>query len=123
MPRSRAPKPTSRPITATGIRRSPAPVPSSPTCAARSTTRSRASWPALPPIRPNRPGMAVLLAIAAGAGLVLGIGLVLLLEQIRNGFRTPRDVERLLSLPSLGILPRVADGATTKSAGGQVPGQ
>jgi polysaccharide biosynthesis transport protein len=65
--------------------------------------------PALPPIKPDRPGALLLLAAAAVGGVILGIGLVLLLEQMRQGFRTSREVAQFLSVSSIGMLPRQAD--------------
>ena len=45
------------------------------------------------------------------ASLVLGSILALLLEQLDNTLRTGRQVEELLGLPSLGLVPKVADRA------------
>jgi exopolysaccharide transport family protein len=69
--------------------------------------------PALVPLKPSRPP-AILLMIAAGiAGLILGIGLVLLLEQVRRRFRSARDVRDVLALPTLGLLPEQSLAAST----------
>src|SRR5262249_27313331 len=65
--------------------------------------------PALVPLRPSRPSAMLLLLAAAVGGLVLGIGLVLLLEQMRRGFRNARDVREALALPTLGLLPEQPD--------------
>jgi exopolysaccharide transport family protein len=71
--------------------------------------------PALVPLRPSRPS-AILLLIAAGvAGLILGIGLVLLLEQIRRRFRSARDVRDVLALPTLGLLPEQSTAGTPQA--------
>ena len=43
------------------------------------------------------------------ASLVLGSMLALLLEQLDNTLRSGRQVEELLGLPSLGLVPKVAD--------------
>jgi succinoglycan biosynthesis transport protein ExoP len=61
--------------------------------------------PAMIPLKPDRPPAALLLAIAAFGGLVLAIGLILIMEQMRRGMRTDDDVRQALSLPCLGILP------------------
>jgi capsular exopolysaccharide synthesis family protein len=61
--------------------------------------------PALIPLKPDRPPAVLLLAVAAFGGLVLAIGLILIMEQMRRGLRTDDDVRRALSLPALGILP------------------
>ena len=71
--------------------------------------------PALVPLRPSRPP-AILLLIAAGVGgLILGIGLVLLLEQVRRRFRSARDVRDVLALPTLGLLPDQSTAATPEA--------
>jgi exopolysaccharide transport family protein len=62
--------------------------------------------PAMIPLKPDRPAAALLLVVAALGGLVLAIGLILILEQMRRGVRTADDVRELLSLPCLGILPQ-----------------
>jgi polysaccharide biosynthesis transport protein len=67
--------------------------------------------PALIPVRPERPAAVLLLLVAAGFGLILGIGVVLLMERLRRGFRTPNEIEQLLDLPSLGILPEQTTGS------------
>lgn len=60
--------------------------------------------PALTPLKPDRPPTILLLLVAAGGGGVLGVGMVLVLERMRRGFRTADEIERLLSIPTLGIL-------------------
>ena len=61
--------------------------------------------PALPPMRPNRPGTLLLLFVSACGGIILAIGSVLVLEQTRQSFRSLREVTRYLSVPGLGMLP------------------
>src|SRR5205807_1755958 len=56
------------------------------------------------PVRPNRMqniGLAVLM------GLVLGVALVLLLEFLDSTVKSQDDVEQVLHLPLLGILPSI----------------
>lgn len=60
--------------------------------------------PGLYPVRPNKKLM--VLGWIFG-GLVLGIGLAFLLEQMDNTFRGSEDVERRLGLPVLGQLPQL----------------
>ena len=60
--------------------------------------------PALPPLKPNRPGMLLLLIAAACSGLILGVGTVLVLSKPGKASAAPA-VAQLLSLPSLGTLP------------------
>jgi succinoglycan biosynthesis transport protein ExoP len=74
--------------------------------------------PALPPLKPNRPGMLLLLIAAACSGLILGVGTVLVLEQTRQGFRSSGEVAQLLSLPSLGSLPWQGEQAPRRLGGG-----
>jgi succinoglycan biosynthesis transport protein ExoP len=60
--------------------------------------------PALIPLRPDRPPTILLVMAATLCGAMLGIGLVLALERMRRGFRTADELERALSIPTLGIL-------------------
>ena len=62
----------------------------------------RARLPARP-IRPNMPQL-LLMTIAAGCGL--GCGLIFLAEFIlNNSFRSPKDVDEILQLPTLTVIP------------------
>src|SRR5215217_1514374 len=70
---------------------------------------ARIASPALTPIKPERPAVPLLLAAAATLGLLLGIGLVLILEQLRRGFRSTEEVEEALGLPTLGLLPEQSE--------------
>jgi capsular exopolysaccharide synthesis family protein len=56
------------------------------------------------PIRPNKQRMVL---TAAMVGLMLGVGLAFLLNQLDNTFKGPEDVERRLALPVLGSLPKL----------------
>jgi capsular exopolysaccharide synthesis family protein len=60
--------------------------------------------PGLYPVRPNKKLM--VLGWVFG-GLVVGIGLAFLLEQMDNTFKGSEDVERRLGLPVLGQLPQL----------------
>jgi succinoglycan biosynthesis transport protein ExoP len=71
--------------------------------------------PALPPLRPDRPGTLLLIALAACGGGIFGVGLVLVLEQLRQGFRSAREVAQFLSVPSIGMLPRQEPATTGRS--------
>jgi uncharacterized protein involved in exopolysaccharide biosynthesis/septum formation inhibitor-activating ATPase MinD len=66
---------------------------------------ARIASPALVPIRPERPATPLLLAAAALLGLLAGVGLVLILEQLRRGLRSAEDVEQALGIATLGVLP------------------
>jgi len=64
------------------------------------------------PKRPVRPRVLVNLALGIILGLGLGIGLAFFQEYLDNTLKTPDEVEQLLRLPSLGVLPRFSlDGA------------
>ena len=45
------------------------------------------------------------IAIAGVLGIMLGIGLVFLVEYLDNTIKTPEDIERYVGLPVLGIIP------------------
>jgi succinoglycan biosynthesis transport protein ExoP len=64
---------------------------------------------ALPPLKPSRPAMSLLLGAAACAGLLLAIAITLMMEQMRQGFRSLREATQFLSLPGLGMLPTQLD--------------
>jgi polysaccharide biosynthesis transport protein len=71
--------------------------------------------PANSPQKPSSPRMLINLAIALLAGLTLGAGLALALEQIDEAIADPAEVERRLGLPLLGSVPKV-EGETPKDA-------
>jgi len=59
------------------------------------------------PEKPIRPNMSTLFALTLAAGLVVGCGLVFLLEYFDTSFRKPEDMDSLLGLPVIAILPSV----------------
>jgi succinoglycan biosynthesis transport protein ExoP len=61
--------------------------------------------PALTPQKAERPAAILLLIVAGIFGTICAVGLLLLLERTRRGFRRPSEIEQILSLPSIGILP------------------
>lgn len=61
--------------------------------------------PARTPRSPIRPRTAVNMLAALVLGLVLGIGLALVVDFLDNTIKSQEQVERLLGLPFLGILP------------------
>jgi len=54
---------------------------------------------------PHSPRYPLNLGIAALAGLVFGIMLAFLFERLDDTFRDPDDIERILGLPVLGVVP------------------
>jgi succinoglycan biosynthesis transport protein ExoP len=66
--------------------------------------------PALVPTRPERPATSLLLLVASACGLIFGVGLALVAEQLRRGLRTPGEIEQWLGIPGLGFLPEQAAG-------------
>jgi succinoglycan biosynthesis transport protein ExoP len=68
--------------------------------------------PALVPLRQDRPPTFVLLIVATLGGGILGVGLVLLIEQMARGLRTGAEIEEFLSLPCIATLPSEADGSS-----------
>ena len=60
--------------------------------------------PALVPLKQDRPPTVVLLIVAAVGGGILGLGLVLLMEQMARGLRTGAEIEEFLSLPCIATL-------------------
>lgn len=68
---------------------------------------------AIPPTKPSKPNLPLNGALGLGAGLLLAAGLVALLERIDVSIKSPEEVEELLGLPLVGLIPKVAekDGA------------
>jgi len=66
------------------------------------------------PIKPNRP-MLIVLGLCASFGL--GIGLVCLLEHIDQSVKVPEHVSHGLTLPLLGVVPRIRRTALTQRGG------
>jgi capsular exopolysaccharide synthesis family protein len=72
--------------------------------------------PALTPLRQDRPPTFILLAAAGAAGVMLGFGLVLLMEHMRRGIRDGAEIESLTSLPYIASVPlQGSDGAERSS--------
>ena len=61
--------------------------------------------PAERPTLPSRPNAVLNLLFGLALGLVLGIGTAAVLENIDTSLKTPADVERVLALPTLGVIP------------------
>ena len=65
--------------------------------------------PALIPSGPARPNKTRNLLLSVVVGLLGGIGLALLREYLDNTVKTPDDIERLARLPSLAVVPSLAN--------------
>ena len=62
------------------------------------------------PQRPSSPKIAFNLLFSAVAGLLVGAGLAVLLEQMDEAISDPGEIERRLGLPLLGSVPKVEQG-------------
>ena len=61
--------------------------------------------PAERPSMPSRPNAILNVLFGLVLGLVLGIGTAAVLENVDTSIKTPADVERVLALPTLGVIP------------------
>jgi polysaccharide biosynthesis transport protein len=61
------------------------------------------------PTAPIAPRVSTNVSIALLVGLLLGIGLAILREQLDNTLKTPEDVEHRLGVTFLGLLPDIAE--------------
>jgi len=66
--------------------------------------------PAFPPKSPSEPNVAVILGIAAAAGLILGGAIAVLLEFAKTSFSTADEVAGLLGVPVLGMTDLIVTG-------------
>ncbi len=57
------------------------------------------------PLRPARPRRLFNIGLSVIVGLILGIGLALFVEYLDNTVKSTEDVDRLLGLPVLGLVP------------------
>ena len=60
------------------------------------------------PTKPYKPNRQLNLLLAAVVGLFLGLGLAFFFEYLDNTVKTPEDVEQLIRLPSLGMVPEIS---------------
>jgi succinoglycan biosynthesis transport protein ExoP len=72
--------------------------------------------PAEVPKAPVRPRVVLNFTLGLFLGLGLGIGLAFVQEYLDNTLKTPDQVETLLRLPSLGVLPSLMANGTGKGA-------
>jgi capsular exopolysaccharide synthesis family protein len=68
------------------------------------------------PKAPVKPRVALNLALGIILGAAFGVGLAFLQEYLDNTLKTPDEVERLLRLPSLGLLPDYYPDGTGKGS-------
>lgn len=72
--------------------------------------------PAEIPKGPAKPRVMINLALGLILGTGLGVGLAFLQEYLDNTLKTPDEVESLLRLPSLGLIPAIRLNGSAKSA-------
>jgi capsular exopolysaccharide synthesis family protein len=65
---------------------------------------------ATPPGLPSYPNKTLFLNIAIAVSIFIGILVAFVLEHLDNGFRTPDQLEKLIGLSTLGMVPLVAKG-------------
>jgi len=65
---------------------------------------------AVTPDKPVKPNKALNVLIAFVVGLMASVGLVFLLEYLDNTIKTTSDVEKLLGIPVLGVIPNYDSG-------------
>lgn len=62
--------------------------------------------PAVTPTQPVKPNKKLNILIAFVVGLMASVGLVFLIEYIDNTVKTSEDVEKILGIPVLGVIPQ-----------------
>lgn len=61
--------------------------------------------PASVPLKPVKPNKKLNVVLALFLGLIVSAGLTFLLEQLDNTVKTPDDIERLINVPTLAVIP------------------
>jgi capsular exopolysaccharide synthesis family protein len=72
----------------------------------------RVMEPAQPPVAPFRPNTRLNLLLGLVLGLAVGVAAALVLDHLDNTIGSPMELERSLSLPVLGVIPRHGGSAT-----------
>jgi len=78
--------------------------------------------PAHPPLYPVGATLLTLLVFSLGFGLFAGLGVVMFLESLDDGFKNGDQVRHYLGLPSLGVIPDLQK-LNGQSAYGYLPGR
>ncbi|WP_247774094.1 AAA family ATPase [Bradyrhizobium sp. 192] len=79
-------------------------------------SETRVIFPASPPSNKSKPKTRLVLALGIVGGLALGIGLALLRDLMDRVFRTSSQVETVLELPCLSMIPLLPTPKSTKPA-------
>ncbi len=69
--------------------------------------------PALPPAVPARPKKLINIAVGLLVGLLLGIAIAFVQEELDYSVKTAEEVERLIDVPSLAIIPEMDTGRSS----------
>lgn len=64
--------------------------------------------PATPPTSPSYPNKTMTVGFTFVVSIFAGIAIAFLVERLDNGFRTAEQIERLVGLPTLGLVPAIA---------------
>jgi capsular exopolysaccharide synthesis family protein len=68
---------------------------------------------ARPPLVPVRPNKSLNIALSVVVGIILGGVLALFNEYLDNSVKVPEEVEQLIGLPALGVIPAVSSISST----------
>jgi capsular exopolysaccharide synthesis family protein len=74
---------------------------------------------AVEPVAPIRPRTSMNVMVAIVIGLVLGLGLVWLRDTLDSSLKTPEDVEEVLGITFLGLLPMTDDDEPARGRSGK----
>lgn len=67
-----------------------------------------------PPVRPVSPRPLLNLALSIVAGLLVGSGLIFLRENFNDLVRSTQDVERMLGLSAVGVIPKLSESSNPR---------